>query len=221
MLSISPQAQLLDHHTKDRGDKWLDQIHNQDAVIIFFNCSVVDLQCCVHFCCAAKWFSYIYTHTHSRHTHTFLCCCSVAKSGPTLCDPLHCSMPGFPVLQSLPELLKPMSIELAMLSNRLILCCPLLLLPSIFPSTRIFSNELALCIKWPKYWSFSFTFLDMYTFFIHTQTFSDGLSPQKSPWKTMSLIQGYCYCSKCLCIPHWGMSSRTNVSLLRANDAIF
>ena len=51
---------------------------------------------------------------------------------------------------------KPMSIELVMPSNHLILCRPLLLLPSIFPSIRVFSNESALCIRWPKYWSFSF-----------------------------------------------------------------
>ena len=54
------------------------------------------------------------------------------------------------------SLLKLMSIELVMPSNYLILCRPLLLLPSIFPSIRVFSNESALCIKWPKYWSFSF-----------------------------------------------------------------
>ena len=52
---------------------------------------------------------------------------------------------------------KPMSIELVMPSNHLILCCPLLLLPSIFPSIRVFSNESALRIRWPKYWSFSFS----------------------------------------------------------------
>ena len=51
---------------------------------------------------------------------------------------------------------KPMSIELVIPSNHLILCCPLLLLPSIFPSIRVFSNESALRIRWPKYWSFSF-----------------------------------------------------------------
>ena len=51
---------------------------------------------------------------------------------------------------------KPMSIESVMPSNHLILCCPLLLLPSIFPSIRVFSNESALCIRWPKYWSFNF-----------------------------------------------------------------
>ena len=51
---------------------------------------------------------------------------------------------------------KPMSIELVMPSNHLILCCPLLLLPSIFPNIRVFSDESALRIRWPKYWSFSF-----------------------------------------------------------------
>ena len=54
---------------------------------------------------------------------------------------------------------KHMSIELVMPSNHLILCRPLLLLPSIFPSIRIFSNESALCIRWPKYWSFSFSII--------------------------------------------------------------
>ena len=53
------------------------------------------------------------------------------------------------------SLLKFMSIELVMLYNHVILCCLLLLLPSIFPSIRVFSNESALCIRWPKYWSFS------------------------------------------------------------------
>ena len=55
------------------------------------------------------------------------------------------------------SLLKLMSIESAMPSNRLILCCPLLLLPSVFPNIRVFSNETALCIRWPRYWSFSFS----------------------------------------------------------------
>ena len=55
------------------------------------------------------------------------------------------------------SLLKLRSIESVMSSNHLVLCCPLLLLPSIFPSIRVFSNELALHIRWPKYWSFSFS----------------------------------------------------------------
>ena len=55
-----------------------------------------------------------------------------------------------------PGVYRTMSVESVMPSNHLILCCPLLLLPSIFPSIRVFSNESALCIRWPKYWSFSF-----------------------------------------------------------------
>ena len=76
----------------------------------------------------------------------------------TLCDPMDCSMQGLPIHHQLPEVLKLMSIESVMPSNHLIFCRPLLLLPSIFPSIRIFSRESVLCIKWPKYWSFSFNF---------------------------------------------------------------
>ena len=68
---------------------------------------------------------------------------------------MDCGVSSFPVLQYLPSLPKFMSIELVMPSNCLILCRPLLLLPSIFPSNRVFSNESALCIRWPKYWSCS------------------------------------------------------------------
>ena len=67
-------------------------------------------------------------------------------------------MPDFPVLHHLPEIAQTHVIELLMPSNHLVLCRPLLLLPSVFPSIRVFSNELALHIKWPKYWSFSFSF---------------------------------------------------------------
>ena len=69
---------------------------------------------------------------------------------------MDCSIPSFPVLQYL-NLLKFMSTESVMLSNHLILCHPLLLLPLIFPGTKIFSNEFALRIRWPKHWSFSFS----------------------------------------------------------------
>ena len=64
---------------------------------------------------------------------------------------------GLLFLHYLLEVVKLMSIDSVMLSNHLILCCPLLLLPSIFPSNRVFSNELMLHIRWPKYWSFDFT----------------------------------------------------------------
>ena len=70
---------------------------------------------------------------------------------------MDCSIPGFPVFTISHSLLKLMSIEAVMLSNHLILCCPLFLLPSVFPSFRIFSNESALHIRWPKYWSFNFS----------------------------------------------------------------
>ena len=83
------------------------------------------------------------------------CCCSVAKSCLTLRDPVDCSMTGFPVLHYLPELAQTRSIESVMPSNHFILCHPLLL-PSIFPSIRVFSNESALRIRWPKYRSFYF-----------------------------------------------------------------
>ena len=82
---------------------------------------------------------------------------SVTQSCLTLCDPMDCSTPGLPVHHQLPESTLTMFIELVMPSNYLIVCLPLLLLPSIFPSIRIFSNESALCIRWPKYWSFSFS----------------------------------------------------------------
>ena len=79
------------------------------------------------------------------------------KLCPTLCDPMDCSTPSFPVLHHLPEsLLRLLSIELMMPSNNLILCHPLLL-PSIFPSVRVFSSESVLRIRWPKYWSFGFS----------------------------------------------------------------
>ena len=65
-----------------------------------------------------------------------------------LCNSKNCSMPGFPVM----SLLKFISIESVMLSNHLILCHPFLLLPSIFPSIRVFPNELAFHVRWPKYW---------------------------------------------------------------------
>ena len=79
----------------------------------------------------------------------------VTQSCLTLCDPMDCSTPGFLFITNSWSLLKPVFIVSVMPSNHLILCCPLLLLPSIFPSIRVFSNESALPIRWPKYWSFS------------------------------------------------------------------
>ena len=76
------------------------------------------------------------------------CCCSVIPLCPILSDPMDFRSAGFPAFINLLQL---MSIESVMPSNHLILCLPLLLLPSIFPSIRVFSSESALCIRWPKY----------------------------------------------------------------------
>ena len=70
---------------------------------------------------------------------------------------MDCSTPGLPAITNSQNLLKLMSIESVMLSNHLILCCPLLLLPSILPRIRVFSNESVHHMRWPKYWSFSFS----------------------------------------------------------------
>ena len=80
---------------------------------------------------------------------------SVAQSCLTLCDPMNCSTPGLPVYHQPWSPPKPISIVSVMPYNHLILCHPLLL-PSIFPSIKVFSNESAVCIRWSKYWSFSF-----------------------------------------------------------------
>ena len=80
--------------------------------------------------------------------------CSVVSD---LCDPMNRSTPGLPSITSSQSPPKPMSIESVMPSNHLILCRPLLLPPSICSSIRVFSNESALHMRWPKYWSFSFS----------------------------------------------------------------
>ena len=72
-------------------------------------------------------------------------------------DAMDCSTPGFPVHHHLPELAQTHVFESVMPSNHLILCHSLLFLPSIFPSIRVFPNESELCIRWPKYWSSSFS----------------------------------------------------------------
>ena len=81
---------------------------------------------------------------------------SVAQSCPTLCVPMDCSTPGFPSITNPQSLLRLMSIKSGMPSSHLILCRPLLLLPPIPPSIRVFSNDSTLRMRWPKYWSFSF-----------------------------------------------------------------
>ena len=82
---------------------------------------------------------------------------SVAQLCLTLCHPMNCSTPGLPVHPNSQNSLKLTSIESVMPSSHLILCSPHLLLPPIPPSIRVFSNESTLRMRWPKYWSFSFS----------------------------------------------------------------
>ena len=93
---------------------------------------------------------FIFPMIHFARNVKWIDCCSVTKSCPTLCDPMDCTTPGFQSFTVSQSLLRFMSIESVMLSNHLILCLPLLLLTSILPSIRVFYNELALRIRWPK-----------------------------------------------------------------------
>ena len=95
---------------------------------------------------------------------------------------MDCSTPGFPSFTISRNLLKLTSIESVMPSNPLILCHPLLLLPSVFPSIRVFSNESALRIRWPKYWSFSF---NISPFNEHL-----GLISSRMEWLDLLTVQG-------------------------------
>ena len=97
-----------------------------------------------------KWFP-------NKYAIQYFCCCAAIKSCPALCHPMDCSPSGSLSFAISRSLLRFISFELVILSNCLILCHPLLLLPSTFPSIRVFSIELALHIKWPKYWSFNFS----------------------------------------------------------------
>ena len=109
-------------------------------------------------------------------------CCSVTKSCPTLCDPWTAACQASLSFSISWSLLKLMSIELVMPSNHLILCHPLLLLSSIFPSIKIFSNESALCLRWPKYWSFSFS--------ISPSDEYSGLISFRMDWFDLLSVQG-------------------------------
>jgi len=138
------------------------------SYLFSFYWSVVNLQCCAKFLLYSKviqlyiryilsysfplWFIIGYWMQFSV-LYTCCCCCSVTKSCLTLCDPMDCSTPDSSVFHYLPETAQ---IHVHWIGH-LILCCPLLLLSSIFPSIRVFSNESTLRIRWSKYWSFSFS----------------------------------------------------------------
>ena len=141
--------------------------------------------------CFSHWLYHFTSPLTVYRIPLFLISCSVQFSSgaqlcPTLCDPMNCSMPGHPVHHQLPEFTQTlgpnMSIESVMPSNHLILCHPLPLLPSIFPSIRVFSNESALCTRWPTYWSFSFS--------ISPSNEHPGLISFSMDWLDLLVVQG-------------------------------
>ena len=107
---------------------------------------------------------------------------SVTQSCPTLCNPWTATCQVSLSITNSQSLLKFMPIESLMPSNHFILCRPLLLLPSIFPSIRVFSNESALRIRWPKYWSSSFN--------ISPSRDYSGLISFRMDWLDLLAVQG-------------------------------
>ena len=110
------------------------------------------------------------------------CCCPVAKSCLTLCDPKDCSTPGFPVLHCLAEFAQTHVHRLGDAIQPSHPLSSLLLLPSIFPSIRVFSSESALCIRWPKDWIFSFN--------ISPTNENPGLIAFRLHWLDLLAVQG-------------------------------
>ena len=121
------------------------------------------------------------THRPSPDRGTLCYFCSAAKLYSTLCDPMELHQPGFPVLHYFPEFAHT-QVESIMPSNLFILCCPLLLLPSVFPRIWVLSNELTLCIRWPKYWSFTFS--------ISLSNEYSGFICFRSDWLDLLAVQG-------------------------------
>ena len=111
---------------------------------------------------------------------------SVAQSYPTVSDSMDCTTPGFPVHHQLPKLAQTHVHQVGDTSNHLILCCPLLLLPSVFPSIRVFSSESVLRIRWPKYWSFSISPSNEYSVLISIKITGLISSQTKGPSRVFS-----------------------------------
>ena len=121
-------------------------------------------------------------HGSINTTLTLVQFSSVTQSCPTLRPPWTAARQASLSITNSQSLLRLMSVELVILSNHLMLCHPLLLLPSIFPSIRVFSNESVLCIKWPKYWNFNFS--------ISPSNEHSGLISFRMDWMDLLAIQG-------------------------------
>ena len=116
----------------------------------------IDIECWIDDSFFLEGECYLKTVLHPSSLHQFS---SVAQSCLTLCGPMNRSTPSLPVHHHLPEFTQLMCIESVMPSSHLILNRPLLLLPPIPPNIRVFSNESTLRMRWPKYWSFSFSII--------------------------------------------------------------
>ena len=122
---------------------------------------------------------------------------SVAQSCLTLCDPMDSSTPGFPVHHQLPELAQTQSIKSVMPSKHLIFCRPLFLLSSSFSSIRVSSNESVLCIRWPKYWSFSFSIIP--------SNKHSGLMSLRIDWFDLLLVMNLILKVDWMCTSFWSL----------------
>ena len=107
---------------------------------------------------------------------------SVTQSCLTLCDPMNRSTPGLPIHHQLPEFTQILVHQSVMPSSHLILCHPLLLLPPIPPNIKVFSNDSALGMRWPKYWSFGFS--------ISASNVPPGLISFRMDWLDLLAVQG-------------------------------
>ena len=150
---------------------------------------------CLLYLCVSLYFSFSFLHVFVVFNLYFSFCfltsvqfSSVTQSCLTLCDPMNHSTPACESQQASlsitnsQSLLKLMPIELVMPSSHLILCRPLLLLPPIPPSIRVFSNESTLRMRWPKYWSFSFS--------ISPSSEHPGLISFRMDWLDLLAVQG-------------------------------
>ena len=130
---------------------------------------------------------------------------SLAQSCPTLYDPMNHRTPGLPVHHHLPEFTQTHVHQLVMPSSHLILCRPLLLLPLVPPSIRVFANESTLHMRWPKYWSFSFS--------ITPSKEIPGLISFTMNWLDLLAVQGTQECSP---TPHFKGINSLVLSLLHS-----
>ena len=125
------------------------------------------------------WYRYYYYFPFDLKEFSSVQFSPVAQSSPTLCDTMDCSMPGFPVHHQLPE---PPQTHVHTVDNAIQPSHPLVLLPSIFPRIRVFSNESVLCIRWPNNWSFSFNISPCNEY--------SGLISFRTKWLDLLAVQG-------------------------------